>query len=115
MRKPSTAEATAERLSVKNTPHKTNSIEIPKETPNTPGFIVEPIDLRIVIHPSLRTSFNKHRASQRVIGCDRMPQQKRNGPRSGRRPMSEAAQKRWRTYYPDCAVVTPIISKICLR
>jgi len=53
IRKPSAAEATAERLSVKNTPHKTNSIEIPKETPNTPGSIVEPRDLRIAIHPSL--------------------------------------------------------------
>src|SRR5215210_5840630 len=67
IRKPSTAEATAERLSTKNTPHNTKSIEIPKETPNTPGSIVEPTDLRIVIHPSLTFSFNKHQALLRVI------------------------------------------------
>jgi len=50
IRKPSTAEATAERLSVKNTPHNTKSIEMPKETQNTLGSIVEPTDLRIATH-----------------------------------------------------------------
>src|ERR671921_1690603 len=50
IRNPKTAEATAERLSVKNTPHTTKSMDMPKETQNTPGSIVEPADLRIATH-----------------------------------------------------------------
>ena len=60
MRNPKTAEATAERLSVKNTPHTTKSMEMPKEIQNTAGSIVEPADLRMVTHlPLTFTQSNK--------------------------------------------------------
>src|SRR5215212_2038185 len=70
MRNPKTAEAMAERLSVKNTPHTTKSMEMPKETQNTPGSIVEPTDLRMVTHLPL-TFTQSNKALLNRNRCDR--------------------------------------------
>src|SRR5215208_8398150 len=71
MRNPKTAEATAERLSVKNTPHTTKSMEMPKETQNTPGSIVEPTDLRMVTHLPLTFTQSNTSLLDNRNRCDR--------------------------------------------
>src|SRR5215207_4857902 len=85
MRNPNTAGATAERLSVKNTPHTTKSMEMPKETQNTPGSIVDPAVLRIVAHLPLTFAQSNTPLLNRNR-CDRTSRWKRCRPRSGRGP-----------------------------
>jgi hypothetical protein len=112
---PSTAEATVARLSVKSTPHNTKSMEMHNEIQNTLGSIVEPNDLRKPAHlpltfPQSNTAQpgNRNRVRQDVAA-----EASQTTLRS--RTESEAAQKRWQTYYPAPTLTEPYMSKISLR